>query len=221
MTFPTVFANLAAGNQPASLLDNMYNIVGAMGSIPCSATGTNAITLTPLPNYYLPAAYASYQLVTFAVPNSLTGLATIRIGALAFVKLFMPSGLQANSGDLVAGGLVIAAFSLTLDSGNGGFLVINASTPSVIQPVMGTFKNLSIVNGGTPDTTIVVTADELMLENAASATAKVSNLNLTINTTINGAGGLDTGAMAANTFYSVWVIFNSGGPTTAGMISPS
>ena len=47
MAFPTIFANLSAGNQPASLLDTMFNIAGAAGAIPCTAAGTNAITLTP------------------------------------------------------------------------------------------------------------------------------------------------------------------------------
>src|SRR5215468_9968534 len=148
MSFPTVFANLAAGNQPAALLDTMFNIAGAAGAIPCTATGTNAITLTPITNFYQPAAYANYQIVSFVAAANVTGAVTIRIGALAFVKLFMPSGLQANSGDITANSFYIAAFNAALDSGNGGIIVFNASTPSVVQPVRGTFKNLQITNGG-------------------------------------------------------------------------
>lgn len=221
MSFPTIFANLAAGNQRASLLDEMFAILGGAAPIPCTATGTNAITLTPNTNEYLPAAYANFQPVIFAAAASSSGSVTIRLGALAFVKLFMPSGLQAGSGDITSGALIIASFNSALDSGNGGFQVFNATTPSVIQPVMGTFKNLVITNGGTPDTQVAVTADEVMLENAAGGTAKVgsfgSPISLTISTGSSGVNGLDTGSMANNTFYSVWVIYN--GTTASGMIS--
>jgi len=96
MAFPTIFANLSAGNQPASLLDTMFNIAGAAGAIPCTAAGTNAITLTPITNFYQPGAYANYQMVSFVAASNATGAVTIRLGALAFVKLFMPSGLQAS-----------------------------------------------------------------------------------------------------------------------------
>src|SRR5215472_1536235 len=226
MSFPTVFANLPAGNNPASLLDTMYAIVGAQGAIPCTATGTNSYTLTPNTNYYQPASYQNFQIVAFVVPNSSTGLVSARLGPLAFINVYMPSGLQAGSGDLTVGAYVIMAFNAALNSGAGGFQVFNATTPSVIQPVQGVFKNLLITNSvGTPDTIISLTADEVMLENTPGGTVKVGGggvgVNLSINTTTSGANGLDTGSMAANTFYSVWVIFNASIPATAGLISLS
>lgn len=219
MTYPTIFANLAAGLEPASLLDTMFNIAGGQGNIPTTATGTNAITLTPNTNYYQPASYANYQMVTFKVANTSSGSVTVQLGGLAFVKLFMPSGLQAGSGDLVQNAHVTAVFASDLDTGNGGFLVLNATTPSVVQPVAGGFKNLVITNGGSPDSQIVVTADEVLVENASGGTAKVSSVNVTIATGASGANGLDTGAMANATFYSIWVIYN--GSVTAGLISTS
>lgn len=219
MTFPTTFANLAAGNQPASLLDTMFGIVGAMGAIPCTSTGTNAITLTPLTNYYLPAAYADYQIVSFVAANSATGAVTVQLGALAFVNLYMPSGLQANSGDINSGDFYIAAYNGALNSGSGGFQVFNASTPSVVQPIRGTFKNLKITNGGTPDTQVAVSADAVMLQTSGGGSAAVSNVSLTISTAINGANGLDSGTIVQATWYSVWVIYN--GTTVAGLLSLS
>ncbi len=219
MTFPTTFANLAAGNQPAALLDTMFGVVGAMGAIPCTETGTNAITLTPVTNYYLPAAYANYQIVSFVAGANATGAVTVRLGALAFVKLYMPSGLQANSGDITANSFYIAAFNAALDTGNGGFIVFNASTPSVIQPVRGTYKNLTIQNGGTPDSQVAVTADEVMLETNSGGAAKVSTVSLTISTGSSGANGIDAGSVAQATWYSVWVIYN--GSVTAGLLSTS
>jgi len=40
-----------------------------------------------------------------------------------------------------------------------------------------------------------------------------------INTATTGVGGLDTGAMVANTFYTVWAIYNPASGTSAWMIS--
>jgi hypothetical protein len=219
MTFPTTFANLPAGNQPASLLDTMFSITGAMGAIPCTATGTNAISLTPLTNYYLPGAYANYQVVSFVAANSATGAVTIQLGALAFINLYMPSGLQANSGDITANKFYIAAYNAALNSGNGGFQVFNASTPSVVQPIQGTFKNLIVTNGATPDTQILVTADEIMLQTTGGGSAAVGSINITITTTTRGANGLDAGSMGDASWYAVYVIYN--GTTIAGLISLS
>lgn len=221
MSFPTVFNNLpgSPSTNPASLIDTMFNIVGGMGAIPCTATGTNAITLTPVTNYYLPAAYANFQMVGFTAAASSTGSVTIRLGALSFLNLYMPSGLQAGSGDIVLNNFYIAAFNGALNSGNGGFQVFNASTPSVIQPVQGTFKNLKITNGGTPDTQIAITADQVMLQNNAGGAAKVSTVSVTISMVASGANGLDAGSVAQATWYYIYVIYN--GSTTAGLASTS
>ena len=221
MSFPTIFADLpgSPSTNPASLLDTMFNITGAMGAIPCVATGTNAITVTPNTNYYLPAAYANYQIISFVAVANASGAVTIRLGALAFVKLFMPSGIQANSGDINLNGFYIAAFNGALDSGNGGFQVFNASTPSVVQGVVGAFKNLKITNGGTPDTQVAVTADQVMLGTSGGGTARVTSVNVTISMVANGANGLDAGSVAQATWYYIYVIYN--GTTIAGLASLS
>lgn len=222
MSFPTIFSNLPAGPEPAALLDTMFNIAGAAGTIPCTATGTNTITATPITNFYQPAAYANFQIISFVMPATLTGSATIRLGTLPFVNLYMPSGLQAGAGDIAIGTFVIAAFNAALNSGNGGFQVFNATTPSVIQPVAGTHKSLFLGNtGGSPDTIMLVSADEIMLENVAGGTAKVSNVSLSIATTTNGANGLDSGSIAANTWYAVYVILNVNTSAVAGLLSLS
>lgn len=221
MTYPTIFANLpgSPSTNPASLIDTMFNIAGGMGQIPCTASGSNAITLTPVTNYYLPAAYANFQMVGFTAAASSTGTVTIRIGALAFVNLYMPSGLQANNGDIIANSFYIAAFNAALNSGSGGFQVFNASTPNVIQPVQSTFKNLQITNGGTPDTQIALTADQVMLANNSGGSAKVSTVSVTISMVSNGANGLDAGSVAQATWYFIYVIYN--GSTIAGLASTS
>jgi hypothetical protein len=216
MTFPTIFANLTPPTQPAALLDTMYDIVGAQGIIPCVASGTNTITVTPETNYYQPASYANYQCISFAAVNSATGAVTIQLGALGFVNLYTASGSQANSGDIVATKFYVAAYNGALNSGSGGFQLFNATTPTVVQPIQGTFKNLKIV---TNDTQVTVTCDQIMLQTTGGGSAPVKTVSVVISTGTLGANGLDAGTIATATLYAVYIIYN--GTTTAGLISLS
>lgn len=92
------------------------------------------------------------------------------------------------------------------------------TTPPQIS-VQGTFKNLAASATGT-GANIAVSYDEIVLEDGSNAYVTARSGNLTINTAGSGANGLDTGSLAANTWYSVWVIRKPDG-TTAGLISLS
>ena len=217
MTYPTVFANLAAGNQPASLIDTMFNIAGQQGNIPCTATGTNAITLTPNTNYYVPAAYTNAQIVSFKAVATSSGSVTIQTTGLAFIKLFTAAGVQAASGDIVSGTHYEVQYWSDLDTGSGGFIILNATVTAIANPTTGSFSNLVITV--TANATLTVTADAAVLQNAGGGTARVTSASVTINTASAGANGLDTGAIAASKWYAVYLIYNSASSTTAGMIS--
>ena len=84
--------------------------------------------------------------------------------------------------------------------------------------VQGEFKNLKASATGT-SATVTVTADEAMVENSSNAYATLRAVSLSITGTTSGANGLDTGTLAASTWYSIWVIYN--GSTTAGLLSLS
>src|SRR4030095_5740620 len=84
--------------------------------------------------------------------------------------------------------------------------------------VLGAYRNLAASANGTT-ANVTVTCDELILENTSNAYQTVRNVNLTVNTATVGANGLDTGVLAATTWYSLWVIWN--GTTTSGLISLS
>jgi hypothetical protein len=75
-------------------------------------------------------------------------------------------------------------------------------------------------NGGTPNTKIDVTAGSLAVSDGTS-TVNLSNVSVTIDGTVIGANGIDAGALAATTWYYVFVIYNSSSLTTAGLISLS
>lgn len=223
MSIRTVLANLVAGNQPVSLIDQLFQDVWNAATMSCTAVGTNAITLTPRANVNSPAAYVPNQRFAFDAAATSTGLVTVQVASLGVLKLFQPGGAQAGAGSLTIGTYYEIAYDATLDSGNGGFTIMNSTVPTVAQPTQGDFKNLVITNttAGTPGSQVVVTADAAILWNTSNGAVTVSSVNVTINSAVNGANGLDTGALAANTWYYVWLIFNPQTLITAGLISLS
>lgn len=87
------------------------------------------------------------------------------------------------------------------------------------QPVAGGYKNLVVT--GTGDTTATITADEIALEDTNGVIYRARSVSVTCTITTSGANGLDTGAEASNTWYSMWVIFAPTTATTACLMSAS
>jgi hypothetical protein len=86
--------------------------------------------------------------------------------------------------------------------------------------ITGSFRNLIVqTNAATPDSKVDILADEVMLEDTSGNAKRVESVSLTADITVTGANGLDTGAEAANKWYSIWVIDN--GTTTASLLSES
>ena len=224
MSYPTTFANLAAGNEPASLFDTMFNIAGQQGNLPCTASGTNAITLTPETNYYLPAAYTDKQLASFEAVATSTGAMTMQLGGLGLVNLYVPAGTQAGAGNVVINTNYVVQYLASLNSGAGGFIIINSSLPSVAQPIQGAFRNLVLTNttSATPTTQVTPSASQLILQNSAGGTVTITNYAPPVTSTAaSGANGIDTGSVAANTWYAFWAIYNATTATAAGLLSTS
>jgi hypothetical protein len=220
MTYPTLFANLAAGNEPLSLFDTMFNVVGQQGSIPCTATGTNAISLVSQTNYYVGAAYTDGQLVAWQAANTSSGAVTMQWSGLGFVNYYNSSGVQAQSGDIVSGTNYLSIFRSNLNSNAGGFITVNSAISNVANTVQGSYKNLfNTVNG---NSTVVPTADAIVLQNALGGTARITSFapgNCTTATT--GANALDAGTVAINTWYALYAIFNATTVTQASLLSTS
>lgn len=81
--------------------------------------------------------------------------------------------------------------------------------------IRGAYRNLAITNtGGSATTSLTVTADELVVQNAAGGSVRLTTVNEAAAITASGAGGLDTGTEANSTWYYLWVIYN---PTTAAV----
>jgi hypothetical protein len=111
----------------------------------------------------------------------------------------------------------VVAEMLTDVEYDGTDMVVLDPLPSAGGVVQGVFKNLRVSATGT-NANVSITADEIAVEDGNNAVLTARNVNLTVNTAANGANGLDTGSLAASTWYSVWVVRKQDG-TTAGLIS--
>jgi hypothetical protein len=76
--------------------------------------------------------------------------------------------------------------------------------------IRGTYSNLSASAVGT-NATVTFTADAICVKNASNEQIVLNNVSESCNLLSSGIGGLDTGAIAGNTWYAVYAIYN---PTT-------
>ena len=145
MAFPVTFAGLTTA-QMASL-DQMFQIVGNIGAIPCTAAGTNLITLTPSAGI-TPAVntYANYLQFSFVASSTSTGPVSLQVGSLGALPVYLPTGTQAGSGGLAGNALYVIAFNQNLNSGGGGWQIIAGPTIAV-NAALTTGRN-RMINGG-------------------------------------------------------------------------
>jgi len=82
-------------------------------------------------------------------------------------------------------------------------------------------RNLVIItNTSNPTYQVDIDADEIATQDGSGGFQILSSINLTVDITVSGANGLDTGSEAANAWYYLWVIAKADG-TTAGLLSTS
>lgn len=166
------------------------------------AVGAGANTLTPTA-YAALASLLSNGFVS-GVANSAQFNTALRQAttAAAGVAQFI-----ANQGQNVNDDGSAANFAAAMSAAMASVASAALSFSSLVLSASGTSANVSI------------SANELLLRGADGSPRLVSNVNLTLNTAGSGANGLDTGTLAASTWYSVWVINNS--TTTAALLSLS
>lgn len=103
-------------------------IVGTNRVIPCNASGTNTLTVTPLDSGPLIEKYVDFEMFGFVAENSSSGAVTATVvprkGALATLKVYASDGaVQATSGDIIAGSFYWLVYCDHLDTAAGGFVL--------------------------------------------------------------------------------------------------
>lgn len=148
----------------------------------------------------------SDSLATITAPQYLTT-------QLANIEAIQHGVFQWVSGDVIA---------IVFNGGSGQFLYDSVNNTFVVNAFQTNtynsyINNLNLIRGTTTTFSIIPGS----ARDSTNATDMIVNNELTINATVNGANGLDTGAFAANRFYAVFVIGNSSTANVAGLISLS
>lgn len=155
-----------------------------------------------------------------------TGGGALANGWFAYVKNSDTAPLVISGGTIkqgnLTGNVVIEPGETWLIISQGGDVYDAGRVHSAVlhaSPAAGSFKNLVVQT--TSNTATSITADELVLEDSNGNTRRMTNVNQANATGTAGAGGLDTGTIASNTWYSVWVIYNPVTNTVSSLLSTS
>lgn len=127
MSLPVTFGPLAAATM--SQLDQNFAAVGALGILPGTVGGTNALTFTPLTNVPTIAAYYDFMRIGGVIATNNSGAVTARWSGLAFKNVYIdtasgPVALTAAN-SLVDNNYVTLAYDSALDSGTGGWHLVS------------------------------------------------------------------------------------------------
>jgi hypothetical protein len=111
------------------MLSEWRDFISGMGRvIPCEASGTNIISLTPFTSAPKPKRYNSHDIFVAKAAGSSSGLVTATVvpekGTLDTLKVYKTAGAaQATTGDVVADSLYLFVYADYLDGGAGGFVL--------------------------------------------------------------------------------------------------
>jgi hypothetical protein len=163
-------------------------------------------------------AYVAGMVVRWKAPAAVTGAATLNVnglGAKALKKFTAAGKADLAARDIVTDQIVEAVYD--------GVEFVVSRIAYVTPTVARAAENLvaQTASGGASATTVLVTADWLLVEDTGGQGRRLADVNLSVAITASGVNGLDTGAEAANTWYYVWVIFNPATGTVAGLLSAS
>lgn len=228
LTLPTLAAGDAGWCIAVVRLDATANALTIVGTINGDTNLIVASQWEVVIVWWTGAAWRAMASPTVLADGSFS-IATLAVAALTISGLLTlsatdywlpPRGTTAQRpGSPVDGA---SRFNTTLDLPEFADAGGNWRQPSIAQPIAAGFKNLGITNNAsTPNTQVDLDADAVTVETTGGVAYRLTSINLTINCATNGANGLDTGGLANNTFYSIWVIYNPSTGTTAGLASTS
>lgn len=157
-------------------------------------------------------------------PTSIPGgfVLAIILNDAATEKIYEIVYATAISGTTVSG-LLRGQEGTTPQNWNVGDLAYTGPTAAMFASVAPNVGATGSANGlvvkSTSGTQISVTANSASLITTGGSPLYVAPVSVSINAATNGANGLDTGSLAANTIYNVFLISNGSG--VAGLLSLS
>lgn len=230
----TTYANLPDGLANLNLWDQSLADMGSLGVIPCTATGTNAITLTPVTAVYAPNVNVppnAGQLFSFVAVATSTGPVTVKtvstIGTAVFLNLYRMDGVtQAASGDIVINVNYVVIFNAALNSNAGGYQIVSPTT-DILNPVIsgatitGSTITTSTYNGNTWTAgtgTLTLAALKTLTVNNSITLAGTDATTMTFPTTSATIARTDAGQTftGTNAFGTLTATTFNGNTLTAG-----
>lgn len=215
---PRVFVSLIDANTDLPTVAASWR-PARLGGLPVAvAAGTaNALTAAFTPTLGL-APNGTAFILRHALENS--GPVTLAVDGGAATAVVKGNDLPLTAGDIAGlGSWGLYVFDTTLSK----YVLLNPANGAYGQNVIsGVPRQLSVrTSAGTPNTIVDVAAAELTVRNAAGRAIRLSAVAVSANITVSGAGGLDTGVEAINTWYYIHVIHNATTGTTAALLSVS
>lgn len=204
-------------------LDTNLSILGTMSRNFCTISGTNALTFAQISNTPVLAAYSNNIRLVGIAPNTNTGAVTAGLGILGLLGVVKdtPAGPVALTGsEIVAGNIIALDYDSTLNAGGGGWHLlppVGAGSFPTLLAIAGSSRNLVITRAS--NTSLTITADQIAVAVSLSGNPFLgTSINQTLNAATTGANGLDTGALGANSFYSIYEIYNPTSNTFACLL---
>ena len=221
---PLTINNTMVFMSAAHQAHNTYSISGAAITFDAPvASGTVVEVVQQLAVTYpvtalTPNVVDTVNIVNGAVTDDKIAAGTITLAKLATAVQNLINGALQKSGGTMTG-------KITLDGNAVDALhpVPKQQAESIVADAVAvssclSFGALELSATGT-NADVGVSAGEILVRSATGSPRLLPGVSLTINTAVSGANGLDSGALAASTWYAVWVIWD--GSTTAGLISTS
>lgn len=168
MALPFQFANVST--LVTSQLDANYNALGALTPIPCSVSGTNTVTMTPLASTATVSAFSNYMQFTGVAASTNTTAVTIAVSGLSGLPAYKDTlaGPVALTGrEIIQNCEFTAIYDSALNSGSGGFHVNSGA--SFISSVGGTVSGPILFTGPVQ----VGASTNTTLSNVVSASASI------------------------------------------------
>lgn len=200
------------------------NVVFSENSEPQAViqNGVESLSISTSQNDYAIAATTAYARLNVSSAANLTGISggvAGRVLTLHNIGTAILTLIPSNTSSLAANRMSFP-FPVRLTPGMALPLQYDGTTavwrPTGALPSQGstgTYQGLTISNNTTtPNSILDVAATMVVVTDTNYNTFTLNSLSVSPNVTSAGINGLDTGAVAANTWYYVWVVFN---PTAA------
>lgn len=199
MALPFAFSNNTTPTGPQ--LDADLQQLGEQSVRPCTAAGTNSITLALNANVSAITSYANYQRFSAVAAATNTGATQARVGALALLNVYRdsPAGPVALlGGEIVVGCAFTLIYDSALNTGSGGFHLV--SQANAFPYTGGTITNGSIVIVNGTLSTLYLTGASINAPTLTGNIGSIANFTAaTLSAGIGTIGNFTASTLAATT----------------------